>query len=366
MRVKHLDELYTWKQIRELQWVHDFNPHNGFVPIALYAPGEGHISNYGDRCEWYGKRTAYCAKQLWEIVRKELADVERDALAFDIVEASECFNTIRFRDKAKVQNYLSSFKDLLRRYADSGKLKSAIGRAPARPYPWEPSKPYEEVIIADDAEYKPFESHNSILDYAEFDFPGWNAVEKYFIELTEDELAFLNGETIINKQPSPLDLELFKACDELDIQRVAYLLESGANPNANSGECWPDSLIPTLFEAVYNFEDYENKITDMFDIIELLISHGCDIDFSPYNSGSPIYYSTTNRTSFLLFILEKGANPNNISNIGVTEIPKTPLDNIADDINSFGEESEFKEPFDIIKANGGKFFSELVPDFYET
>ena len=365
MRVKHLDELYSWKQIRKLQLVHDFNPHNGFIPVALYAPGEGHTSNYGDHYGWYGKRTAFCAKQLWEVVRNELADAERDALAFDIVEASECFNTIKFRDKAKAQSYLHSFKDLLRRYADSGKLKSAIGRAPARPYPWEPSKRYEEVIIDDDAEYKPFESHNSIPDYAECNFPNWDALEKYFIELTEDELAFLNGEAIINKKPSPLDLELVKACRELDVEKASVLLESGANPNTiNTGPCY-DTLVTTVLYAAYYREANDPKKRDAYGILELLISYGCDTDLCPYESDSPLCESIHFDISFTRFLLEKGANPNSISWIALEEAPITSLDHAADDISAYGGEEDLKMCFDLIEKAGGKFFSELVPDFYE-
>ncbi len=371
MRVEHLDELYTWKQIRKLQRVHDFNPHNGFVPIALYAPGEGQTSNYSDHCEWYGKRTAYCAKRLWEFVRKELAEAERDAMSFDIVEASECFNTVKFKDKTKVQNYLRSFKDLLRRYADSGKLKSAIGRAPARPYPWEPSKRYEEVIIDDDAEYRPGWSHSpqhdkSILDYAEFDFPGWNAVEKYFIELTEDELAFLNGEAIINKKPSSLDLELVKACGELDAKKVVALLKSGANENANSGGKFPDMLISRVLEAAYDLNKTNPDFELASKIIDILLYHGCDIDYCPYGGGAPLYESTYYDTPCIQFLLEKGANPNSICWICVDKFPQTPLDSIEDDINAYGEEPDLTERFNIIEKAGGKFFSELVPDFYET
>ncbi len=371
MKVKHLDELYTWKQIRRLQLVYDFNPHNGFIPVALCAPGEGHTSHYGgsdDHYEWYGKRTAYCAKRLWEVVRKELADVERDALAFDIVEASECFNTVRFRDKTKVQNYLRSFKDSLRRYADSGKLKSAIGRAPARPYPWEPAKRYEEVIIDDDADYRPGRSHSpqhdkSILDYVEFDFPGWTAVKQYFIELTEDELAFLNGEEIINKQPSPLDMELVKACFELDVKNVSALLESGVSANVNSGGQFPDTLISCVLEAAYDLNKSKPDFDLASQIIDMLLYYGCDIDYCPYGESAPLYEATYYDTSCIKFLLEKGANPNSICWIDVNEIPQTPLDSIADDIVAYGEEEDLKMRFDLIERAGGKFFSELVPDF---
>ena len=100
MKVRHLDELYTWKQIRKLQSIHWFSQHNGFVPVAIYAPDGGCESHYGgsnDYYGWYGKQSAYYARMLWESARRRLADVESEALAFDIVEASECFNTIRFK-----------------------------------------------------------------------------------------------------------------------------------------------------------------------------------------------------------------------------------------------------------------------------
>ena len=373
MKVRHLDELYTWKQIRKLQLVYEFNPHNGFIPVALYAPGCGRTSHYGgsdDYYGWHGKQTPYCAKRLWETVRRELAETERDALAFDIVEASECFNTICFRDNAKVKAYCRSFMELLRRYADSGKLKSAIGRAPARPYPWEPSKWYEEVIIDDNAEYRPGRSHSpqydrSILDYAERDFPEWSALEKYFIELNEDELAFLNGKDIINKKPSPLDMELMKACCELDVEKVSELLESGANANANSGAHFPDTLISCVLKTAYDPDKSNGDFNLASEIIDMLLSHGNDIDFCPYGEGASLYVATYYDTKCIKFLLEKGANPNSISWIGVDEIPQTPLDSIADDISAYGEEPALKEQLNIIKKAGGKFFSELVPDFYE-
>ena len=157
MKVKHLDELYSWKQIRKLQLVRDFNPHNGFVPVALYAPGGGQESllsfagDREDRYEWYGKQSSYCAKRLWETVRKRLSGTEADSLAFDVVEASECFNTIRFKDPDKARAYCVEFKRLLKALADNGEIKCAIGRVLERRHPWDPLKPYAEIVISDDA-----------------------------------------------------------------------------------------------------------------------------------------------------------------------------------------------------------------------
>jgi hypothetical protein len=92
MKVKHLDELYTWRQIRKLQRIYKFNRHNGFLPIAIYSSSgeESYYSSRGDCYEWLGKQTPYYARMLWETARKRLLEFEGDALAFDIVEASEC------------------------------------------------------------------------------------------------------------------------------------------------------------------------------------------------------------------------------------------------------------------------------------
>ena len=374
MRVKHLDELYTWKQIRKLQLVHDFNHHNGFVPIALYAPGAGYTSHYGgteDWYGWYGNQTAYCAKILWEKVRLELADLERDALAFDIVPASECFNTIRFKNPDKARSYRDIFMEKLREFADGGKLKSAIGRVPARPYPWDTSKRYEEVIISDDAAYRPGISHesrydNTIPDYVQSEFPGWIAVEPYFIELAEDELAFLGEEKIINRKPTAKDKELAEACYAHDVEKVARLLDSGANPNSFVDDPLDDGLLAYTFLAIVDHEDVDSAIKNALKIAELLLSHGCDIDLCPFDGPTPLFDSINHDISFTKFLLEKGADPNAVSWIAFYDDPATPLDHVSDDISAYGKEPYLMETLEMLEARGGKYFSELVPDFYES
>ena len=377
MKVKHLDELYSWKQIRKFQLVRDFNPHNGFVPVALYAPGGGHESHFGggdDRYEWYGKQSPYYAKILWETVRERLSGTVADSLAFDVVEASECFNTIRFKDPDKARAYCVEFKRLLKALADSGEIKCAIGRVSGRRYPWDPLEPYAEIVIADDAEYKPYRSHdpkfdNSIADYRELPPLSWAAVEKYFIVLTPDELAFLNGENIINKSPTAVDKELIDACAKLDVGKVRKLLEAGANPNATSGNPYAESIITCVIDGFcdreYAEKDVEDRISDVYRIMDLLIEHGCDIDFSPYDEGAPLYIASYQRTEFVKYLLDKGGDPNAISWIGTADRPATALDSVADDINAYGADPDLEERFDMISKRGGKYFSELVPDFYD-
>ncbi|MBR5549446.1 MAG: hypothetical protein IKU71_06925 [Kiritimatiellae bacterium] len=46
------------------------------------------------------------------------------------------------------------------------------------------------------------------------------------------------------------------------------------------------------------------------------------------------------------------------------ESPVTPLDHAADDIGAYGESPDLNEKFDLIEKSGGKYFSELVPNFY--
>ena len=374
MRVKHLDDLYSWEQIRKLQLVYDFNPHNGFVPIVLYSPGGAYTSHFGgkdDYYEWYGKRAPYCAKLLWERVRKELSEFEPEALACDVVEASECFNTIRFRDQAKARSYRDEFLRLLEVYANDGELKSAVGRAPARPYPWDVSKRYEEVIIPDEAQFKPFQSHNpkfddSIPDYAESDAPGWDVIKGCFVDLTENELAYLNGEKILNREPTALDREMIEACHALDVSKVARLLDAGANANATSGDVCPDNPLTVTLEALYDHEDEATRMQSAFRIAELLLSHGGDIDFSPHLGATPLYQSVHLDASVARFLLEKGADPNTVSWIAIGEIPATPFDHVVDDIAANGEEPDLMAIRELLDSHGGKYFSELVPDFYKT
>lgn len=369
MRVKHLDDLYTWKQIRKLQLIHMNSRYNGFVPIAICAPGGGYESRYSDYYEWYGKQGVYYARRLWESARVLLADVEAEALAFDIVEASECFNTIRFRNPSKVRDYCIEFKRLMMRLAAEGNIKCAIGRVPARPHPWDSKKRIEEVIIADDAEYRPFVGHdpkfdNSIPDYQESAALDWSAVEGYFVDLTEDELAFLNGEKFINKPPSSLDMELHEACGKLDMARVEALLDAGANPNSSDGDQYCDTLISRAIEGVCDLPPSDPRASNLYGIIDLLVSHGCDMDLSHYESAVPIYDAVNFSLECLEYLIQKGADPNAISWIGLEESPLSPLDSVADDICVYGENAELKEKFDLIDKAGGKFFSELVPDFY--
>lgn len=372
MKVKHLDELYSWKQIRRLELIHGFNYHNGFVPIAIYAPGggcESYIGGSNDYYEWYGKQSPYYARMLWESARKRLADVEAEALAFDIVEASECFNTIRFKNPDRVRKYCAEFRHLVRSLADNGEVKCAIGRAPSRPHPWVTSKRLEEVIIPDDARYEPKVSHSSKFDntvpaYHETVAPSWDTIEKYFVELTESELAFLHGEEIMNKAPSPLDQELIEACERLDPVKVESALNAGANPNATTGGPYAEGLIQSMFDAISDSDKSEVAIKNIHKIVDLLISHGCDLDFCPYCECTPLYSATYHNAEFIKFMIEKGANPNGISWIALGEIPATPLDSIADDICAYGSSPDLEESFGIIEEAGGKYFSKLVPSYY--
>lgn len=67
-----------------------------------------------------------------------------------------------------------------------------------------------------------------------------------------------------------------------------------------------------LAKAIYNKEVLTNLITNRnYDLAEVLISNGMDINFRDIYYGSPILIATKNNDiSFVEFLLEKGANPN--------------------------------------------------------
>ena len=169
MKVKRLDELYSWKQIRKLQTIHDFNRYDGFVPVVIYAPYGGRESYLGgkdDRYEWYGKKTPYFVRRLWEAVRTRLADKEAEALEFNIVERSESFNTIQFMRPQLVRDYCIEFRKLMKLFADDGMVECSVGRLPPRNHPWN---------YGYDIDYSPFDSCSALYEstYYEAPFLSW-------------------------------------------------------------------------------------------------------------------------------------------------------------------------------------------------
>ena len=366
MQIKHLDELYTWTQIRKLMHVSSFNPDQHFIPIAVYAPHEGKTIRYGGNdgyYEWYGRRKAYYAKQLWEITRLNLASQEEEALTFEIVEMSECFNTIRFKNPTLVKTYIIAFKETLETLAKEGHVNCAIGHLPTRFYPWNKTKRYEEIVIEDDAVYSPYFCHSNVSEikpYTPCEKPSWDEIKHYFIDLAENELAFLHGESIINKQPSELDKALIEACVSFNVERVQHLLEQGANPNAID---FGDSVLVSMIDE---FIFSQSKQIHTFAIIlDLLLAYGCDINLCPYYSATPLYESIHANSVITKLLLQKGANPNSVSWISMSETPLTPLDHIQDDIAAYGKDPELMEICNLIDIAGGKFFSELVPNFWD-
>lgn len=365
MRVKHLDEIYTWSQIRKMQRVYDANPHNDFVPIALYAPGKAHESRCSDgRYEWYGRIKPYYAKRIWERARRDLAPTESHALAYEVVPASECFNTIRFLNVAAYREYVSKFWELLKFYANSGTYKCFVGKLPTREYPWEAGIPYEEYVISDDEDYRPWNSNfRNRTDYEQLDSLSWKDIQSLFIELSESELAFLYGGKIINKKPTPIDEELLNACENLNLPEMRRLLKLGANANAVS-----PSRDDSALEIVVNFFfDSEQELARICDAIDLLLEFGADIDFAPYEGSTPLHSSIwTTSPKIMKHLLARGADVNTASFV----YPEAndicmPLDTIYIDMDVDGVTPELEEMKSLIESRGGKCFYKLVPEFYQ-
>lgn len=362
MRVKYLQELYTWKQIRKLELIHRFDVVNGTVPIRIYVPhgaGEAHHL-YQEGYQWKGTQRAYYAKRLWEAVRKQLMALEPEALAFDIVEASECFNTIRFRNQEKARHYCDEFKRLLQQTAEAKVLKSAIGKAPVRPHPVDPSQTYQEIIYQD-------LDHKEILPYSECEPPDWDEIKDCFVELTESELAYLMGEDVINKPMTDLDKELCDACDKLDFKRAEAVLQAGANPNRGRGWKAPISNV-IQYRIFLDDEELRERSDEIHAMVDLLLKYGADINFCPFGGACALYDAVHTTREITAFLLTRGADPNQVSWIGFGERFRTAFEHASDDACAYrGEEGceEYEAIYELLKAHGGKYFEELVPDYYE-
>lgn len=297
-------------------------------------------------------------------------DREAEALAFEIVEASECFNTLRFKRPDRAHAYCVEFKRLLRALAESGEIKSAIGRVPRRPYPWDEQYPYEEIVLADDCEHQPYAWQRPgfeavIPDYQELPSLPWAEVEGCFVDLTEDELALLQGEKVINKSPVPVDEELAEACSQLDVHRVETLLKAGANPNAISAKQLDETPMEVTIKAAFRGEIENPSIFNMYRILDLLLAYGGDVNFCPFAACTPLYEASTWEPELVKFLLERGAEPNVPSWIELGGEPVTPLDSVIDDINECGEFPKLQESRDLLEKHGGKCFWDWAPDYYD-
>jgi hypothetical protein len=217
------------------------------------------------------------------------------------------------------------------------------------------------MFYEDISEYP--ETDPFIPEYQERVSPGWNAVKDLFVELSEDELAFLNGAKFINKPPAQLEKELQDACRSLNLSKVISLLESGANPNVILDEPYYDTFLTDLFRYLNGLQLSGYKVEDVRNIIDAFVSHGYDLDFSPYESGTALFEAVCHNTEVMKYLIEKGANLNSVSWIGRSLWPCTPLDYLELEIDSKWKDVELKKRFNILKNAGAKSFEEVVPDF---
>ncbi len=329
MRVKHICDLYDWKRIRMLRNVWQVNRHHGFVPVAVYAPNGGdnlHCCGNDGHHEHCGRVGPHYAKRLWEEARRRLEGREAEALAFDVVEASECFNTIRFRNRSEACAYSAEFWRLLREIADSGESVRICNPVPSS---------------------------------------TWKDVEKFFVDLSEDDLAFLNGAEYVNRKPSELDAELLDACARLDAERVESLLSAGASPNAVSESSFYDTAASCALEAAFSVHAESSAAEDISRrVIDVLVAHGCDLDFCAYDSCTVLFNAIHCSAEIVQYLLEKGADPNAVSWVGTGAEPSTALEQAEDEMVAYYDPFGSERMCDLLGKAGGKRFFEMVTDFY--
>lgn len=362
MKVKHIDNLYTWEQIDKLSNVNDSNPRNDYISVSLYTPCEGYMAHCGgepDYYSWYGRKRAFYAKRVWEQARLQLQDLEAESTAFEIVPASECFNTIRFINPIKNSEYTKRFWATLESVANSKTISCYVGRMHTRPYPWDLAKLEEELVIEDDVPYEPYRAHPEIVEGCECAGFSWDEIKDCFVELTEDELALLHGEQVLNRRPTEIDKELLVACDRLDIDGVRSALSKGGNPNAFSDGPWAEGALSIMINTYSHKGDDANAVR-LLEAIKILLDAGCDIDLSPCGGTTALYEATMSDPSVVKFLLENGANPNTICWIDPQDCSMaTALDSVAGDIACHGNLPELEEMFKLIEDAGGKYLGEL-------
>lgn len=76
--------------------------------------------------------------------------------------------------------------------------------------------------------------------------------------------------------------------------------------------------------------------------------------FCPYCECTPLYSATYHNTGLINSMIEKGAGPNTVSWIASDEIPSTPLDSVADDINAYGSDLDLQESFCLYRKSRRK------------
>lgn len=203
----------------------------------------------------------------------------------------------------------------------------------------------------------------------------WEEIRDLFTELSLKQLSLMNLE-LLHKH-TDIDEDLFRACNALDIQGVKFAISRGANVNAldKTGESALQKAVEDFsfygIEIDKSYSDEERtRITDAayeraLAIVDLLISHGADVDLFGVEGRQPItcaYYEHS--PAMIKHLLELGSDPN-YNSYRSCDVPYetedstrcTILNLISEDwAESYGAHKDDKEVTEMIRAYGGRLY----------
>lgn len=349
---KHLpnfQDLYSWEDIKatncfERTAVSDFC---GYFPIALCAKseirklGNNHTQGRYELSKTsqttYTLRYYYALQVLYTAIGVACNSPLDSPIRFSPprwVKRNESFMMLE-ESKYAHPEFKKHLWLLLEEIADSGEIKVSEGQFllnSTTGYYGDQVRTYctteislQMVVIIDTDAHK-------LHDYTINDFQNsaycpelktyrWDDIKHFYLELSLPQIELLNYKWM--HRFSGVDLELFRACDELDLERVKHAVSIGANVNAlsPSGNSALQHAIQFFYEHGINYtveytdEERERIEKENYEkcksIVDYLLDEGADIDLFGYDGMAPVveaYYARS--YDMIKHLLERGANPN--------------------------------------------------------
>lgn len=105
-----------------------------------------------------------------------------------------------------------------------------------------------------------------------------------------------------------LDIELFKAIEGLNIEKVKELIQQGVNINKAKNKYRPKHT-PIHTASICTYED-SVKISKSIDLLQLLIDNGANVNLRNDDLETPLFESLFSSTKLIKILIENGAKIN--------------------------------------------------------
>lgn len=341
----NFQDLYKLEDIKQ-----KYKPtHNtGYYPITLcagkhlYAIGNtfrlGCYDLYNTHETIYTLRYYY-ATQVWNtaiaIASQTLVENPLLNILPHWVDRDDSFRML-VNSKDYSPDLVSKLWSLLEEVANSGNITVCEGyhiENETRGYWGAPEKCHEETdskfhiqiyLDADSAEQGKIIIENNVWTYKYNKTPksfAWHEIKDFFHKISLEQRELFNHEWMHRLETK--DEELFKSCNNLDIEGVRKAIKDGANVNAlTMGGKSPLQCVVQFFgchgmlmNKQYSEEEcsqihHENFIK-VKEIVDCLLDNGADINLFGYDGIPPLvcaYYEHS--LDMIRYLLERGANPN--------------------------------------------------------